>query len=66
MNITEYKLILTYEGTVMQKELIYRGNENILVIDHTQRPFVHDKDDQHAIRITISRHILEKFLEIIK
>lgn len=70
MNIIEYKLTVTCRNIDStdelthvddtEKELIYRGNENVII---RERP---DKDplaDEKTI--LIPRHILEKFLEMI-
>lgn len=48
----EYKLTLTYDNNEIN--LIYRGNENILVQDENGYPLKH-----------VPRMILEKFIEMI-
>lgn len=56
MAIEEYHLIID-DGTI-KKELIYRGNENIII----KSTYVEKED---GAVIPLSRHILEKFIEMI-
>ena len=60
MNISEYKLTITYNGAEHEskKELIYRGNENIILREYI--------DNEVELDIFIPRIMLEQFLELIK
>ena len=60
MKISEWKLTLTYEGDehTSTKELVYHGNENIILRECI--------DDQMELEVRLERSILEHFLEIIK
>ena len=59
MNVESYELTLIVSSTECEQkiELIYRGNENILIKSYV--------DDQYDINVKVPRHALEKFLEMI-
>lgn len=76
MNITEYKLTITgnvseindngVAVTEYKKELIYRGNENIIISeshDFTEEELIEGYDGHEEI--LFPRHILQKFMEMI-
>lgn len=64
MNIVEYKLQITTqvagEDDDHTYELVYRGNENIII-----RSNYFTLGEKANTSIVIPRHILEKFVEII-
>jgi len=66
MNITEYRLTLTcdIDGNEIEKELIYRGNENITI----KEKLINYCDNEKYLerRVSIPRNILEAFIEMIK
>jgi len=69
MEITDYELTLTcrIDEIEFKKQLIYRGNENIIIRSWTPvKPIEWEqKDGLYSHDILIPRNILEKFLEII-
>lgn len=60
MDISEYMLTITYSGAEHEsrKEIIYRGNENILIREYIDNEF--DRD------MRIERSLLDNFMELIK
>jgi hypothetical protein len=65
MNPIEYRLTLAYDSDI-EKELIYRGNENITITIKSPKAKIMENEDISRFHINISRHILQKFLEIIE
>ena len=59
MDIKEYNLKITYDNDTV-KELIYRGNENIII----KSEIVNIYDGTSSV--LVRRHVMEKFLEMIK
>jgi len=66
MNITEYKLTITskdaFEDTERVHELIYRGNENIII---KVEPIPDLSISDQSIQTLLPRHILETFVRLI-
>jgi hypothetical protein len=62
MNITSYHLIIggIVDDTHVKKELVYRGNENIII-----RCEIEDTEDNEPISILFPRSVLENFIKMI-
>ena len=61
MEIVEYALTITQRvgEEDISKTLIYRKNENIIIRYETS-------DDDEAMQLSLPRHVLESFMEMIK
>lgn len=62
MNISEHKLEFTDVELASTIEIKYTGNENIFI---TLNEYNENKSENIKITISIPRHELEKFIEII-
>lgn len=66
MNISEYYLKITYAPGI-EKELIYRGNENLVIRSKTTATTEQGNEGEEVtVSIIISRDILTKFLEMLE